>query len=155
MTMLWVGVGAAVLGAGASVYGANKQASASKNAANINLDQNARTRADLLPYTQAGYGATSKLNTLLGINPNPNAARMSTPLLMPPANPGYAPTPGGGVRPIMQVGPAQQGPAAQPVPHQWNIPEAGMGNLPLSRILMIRAAHGDTQAQQMLQRMGP
>lgn len=148
MTMLWVGVGTAVLGAGASIYGSNKQAKASKNAAGINLDQFARTRADQLPFIQSGYGATSKLNTLLGINPNPSAPRMSAPLLMPPANPGYAPTPGGGVRPIMQMG--QQG---QPQQHTWNVPEANMGNLPLNRILMIRAAHGDTQAQQMLQRM--
>lgn len=150
MTMLWVGIGAAVLGAGASVYGANKQASASKNAANINLDQNARTRGDLLPFTQSGYGASSKLNTLLGINPNPNAPRMSAPLLMPPANPGYAPTPNGGVRPIMQMGPQPQAPPT----HDWNIPEAGMGNLPLRNILMLRAQHGDTQAQAMLQRLG-
>jgi len=141
--------GGAVLGAGASYLGSKKQSDASKAAAGINMDQYARTRADLLPYTQAGYGATSKLNTLLGINPNPNAPRMSTPLLMPPANPGYAPTPEGGVRPIMQIG------AADPTQHSWNVPEAGMGNLPLNRILMIRAQNGDRQAQAMLQRMQP
>ena len=141
--------GASVLGAGASYLGSKKQADASKAAAGINMEQYARTRADLLPYTQAGYGATSKLNTLLGINPNPNAPRMSTPLLMPPANPGYAPTPEGGVHPIMQIG------AADPTQHSWNVPEAGMGNLPLNRILMIRAQNGDRQAQAMLQRMQP
>lgn len=136
--------GASVLGAGASYLGSKKQADAAKNAANISQNQYGITRGDQLPYMGAGYGALSKLNTLLGINPNPNAQRL--PSGYPPSNPGYAPTPDGGVRPIMQMGP--QGP-----PHQWNVPEANMGSLPLNRILMIRAQHGDTQAQQMLQRM--
>lgn len=148
MTMLWVGVGTAVLGAGASIYGSNKQAKAAKNAAGISQGQYGITRADQIPYMQSGYGVLSKLNTLLGVNPNPNAPRMSTPLLMPPANPGYAPTPEGGVRPIMQMGP-------EPQQHTWNVPEANMGNLPLNRILMIRAQNGDRQAQAMLQRMQP
>lgn len=133
--------GASVLGAGASYLGSKKQSDAAKQAAQISQGQYGITRTDQLPYMGAGYGALSKLNTLLGINPNPNAPR-----LMPPANPGYAPTPGGGVRPIMQM-PQQQS--------QWNVPEAGLGNLPLNRILMLRAQHGDTQAQQMLQRMQP
>lgn len=133
--------GGALLGAGASYLGSKKQADASKAAAGINMDQYARTRGDLMPFTQSGYGATSKLNTLLGINPNPSAQR--PPPMMPPANPGFAPTPNGGVHPIMQTSPAQH----------WNIPEAGMGNLPLSRILMLRAQNGDRQAQAMLQRL--
>jgi hypothetical protein len=41
----------------------------------------------------------------------------------------------------------------QPPAHQWNIPEAGMGNLPLARILSLRAQNGDRQAQAMLQRL--
>lgn len=144
MTMLWVGIGTAALSAGASVYGSQKQSQAAKKAAQISQGQYGITRSDQLPYMGAGYGALSKLNTLLGINPNPNAPR-----LMPPSNPGYAPTPEGGVRPIMQM--PQQGPPSS----QWNVPEANMGNLPLNRILMLRAQHGDTQAQQMLQRMQP
>jgi hypothetical protein len=146
--MLWVGVGTAVLGAGASIYGSNKQAKASKNAAGLNMDQYARSRADQIPFMQSGYGGLSKLNTLLGINPNPNAPRMSAPLSGPQQSPGsaYAPTPGGGVRPVMQVD-------NQPPAHQWNIPEAGMGNLPLARILSLRAQNGDRQAQAMLQRL--
>lgn len=140
MTMAWVAIGGAVLGAGASYLGSKKQADAAKQAAQISQGQYGITRSDQLPYMGAGYGALSKLNTLLGINPNPNAPR-----LMPPDNPGYAPTPGGGVRPIMQM----------PQQSQWNVPEAGLGNLPLNRILMLRAQHGDTQAQQMLQRMQP
>jgi hypothetical protein len=138
--------GTAVLGAGASYLGSKKQSDASKAAAGINMEQYARTRGDLMPFTQAGYGATSKLSTLLGINPNPNAARMA----LPPPNPGYAPDPNGGVRPIMQMPTAQQ-----PMPHQWNVPEANLGNLPLNRILMVRAQNGDRQAQAMLQRMQP
>ncbi len=134
--------GASVLGAGASYLGSKKQSDAARNAANISQNQYGITRGDQLPYMGAGYGALSKLNTLLGINPNPNAPR-----LMPPTNPGYAPTPDGGVHPIAQM--------QQPPLHQWNVPEANMGNLPLNRILMIRAQHGDTQAQQMLQRMQP
>jgi hypothetical protein len=145
MTMLWVGVGTAVLGAGASYLGSKKQADASKNAAGISQDQYTRTRADQIPYMQSGYGATSKLNTLLGINPNPSARPMPQ-MGYAPQNPGYAIQPGGGINPIMQAG-------TQAPPHQWNVPEAGMGNLPLQRILMIRAQHGDTQAQAMLQRM--
>lgn len=135
--------GASVLGAGASYLGSKKQADAAKQAAQISQNQYGITRTDQLPYMGAGYGALGKLNTLLGINPNPNAPR-----LMPPPNPGYAPTPGGGVRPIMQMGP-------QAPTQQWNVPEANLGNLPLNRILMLRAQHGDTQAQQMLQRMQP
>lgn len=135
--------GGAVLGAGASYLGSKKQADASKTAAGINMDQYARTRGDLMPFTQSGYGATSKLNTLLGINPNPRARQQLAPPMMPPPNPGFAPTPGGGVHPIMQT-------SATP---QWNVPEAGMGNLPLSRILMLRARNGDRQAQAMLQRL--
>jgi hypothetical protein len=105
---------------------------------------------------QSGYGAMSKLNTLLGVNPNPNAARLPPPAHAPinpaytPPNPGYAPTPGGGVHQIVQTDP--HAPQAPPDVH-WNIPEANMGNLPLNRILMIRAQNGDRQAQQMLQRL--
>lgn len=146
MTMLWVGVGTAVLGAGASIYGSNKQADAAKKAAGISQGQYGITRGDQLPYMGAGYGALSKLNTLLGINPNPNAPRISAPLTLP--NPGYTPTPDGGVRPVMQM------PSTQ-APPSWNVPEANMGNLPLNRILTIRAQNGDRQAQAMLQRMQP
>jgi hypothetical protein len=140
--------GGALLGAGASYAGSKKQSDAAKKAAGISQDQYGITRGDQLPYMGAGYGALSKLNTLLGINPNPNVPRLPAPTYAPP-NPGYAPTPGGGVQPIMQMGP----PASQP--HTWNVPEAGMGNLPLNRILMIRAQNGDRQAQAMLQRMQP
>ena len=137
--------GGALLGAGASYAGSKKQSDASKRAANISQDQYGFTRVDQVPYMQSGYGAMSKLNTLLGLSPNPNARPMPQ---MGQQNPGYAIQPGGGINPIMQAGPEQ------PQQHQWNVPEAGMGNLPLRRILALRAQHGDTQAQQMLQRLG-
>lgn len=134
--------GGAALGAGASYFGSKKQSDAAKGAAGLNMEQYARSRADQVPYMQSGYGAMSKLNTLLGLNPNPGAPRMSAPN----SGSAYAPTPNGGIRPIAQTG--------DPVRHEWNIPEAGMGNLPINRILMIRAQNGDRQAQAMLQRLG-
>lgn len=153
MTMLWVGVGAAVLGAGASVYGANKQAGAATKASNLNQNQNLLTRSDQMPFMQSGYGAMGKLNTLLGINPNPNIPRMMPGQGMPNPSAGpsqtWAPTQGGGVDPRMQLGPSQN----QPPPHQWNVPEANMPNLQLRSILSLRAQHGDRQAQMMLQRL--
>lgn len=138
MTMAWVAVGVGVLGAGASIAGSNKQAKAAKNAAGLNMEQYTRSRADQIPYMQSGYGAMSKLNTLLGLSPNPNAPRMSTPMTAPPQ--GFAYNPNGGVDPRMQVGPAPQ----------WNVPEANMGNLRLRQILTLRAQNGDRQAQAML-----
>lgn len=134
-----VGGGSALLGAGASVYGANKQSSAARSAANLSQNQYGITRGDQLPYMGSGYGALGKLNTLLGINQNPSMPRLP--------NSGYAPTPGGGVHPIMQTGPSPG--------QQWNVPEANMGSLPLNRILMLRAQNGDRQAQAMLTRMQP
>jgi hypothetical protein len=140
--------GGALLGAGASYAGSKKQSGASKAAAGLNMDQFRINNAQQQPFIQSGYGGLSKLNTLLGINPNPNGPRMSAPLAGPQQSQGsaYAPTPGGGVRPVMQVD-------NQPPAHQWNIPEAGMGNLPLARILSLRAQNGDRQAQAMLQRL--
>lgn len=149
MTMAWVAVGVGVLGAGASVYGSNKQAGAAKSAANLSQNQNLLTRSDQMPFMQSGYGAMGKLNTLLGINPNPNAPRMmpGQGMQSPYAGPSsaWAPTQGGGVDPRMQAGP--------PPPHQWNVPEANMPNLQLRSILSLRAQHGDRQAQMMLQRL--
>lgn len=146
--------GGAVLGAGASYLGSKKQSDASKGAANLNMDQFRINNAQQQPFIQSGYGASQKLNTLLGINPNPNAPRASGPNWGGgwPDRPGqaYMPTGSGGVQPIMQVGANTQ----PPPDHQWNVPEAGMGNLPLTRILTLRAQNGDRQAQAMLQRLG-
>lgn len=91
------------------------------------------------PYIQSGYGAMSRLNTLLGLSPNPNASRP----MLPQPNPGYRPTPGGGVEPIMQVGqqPNQNG--------YFGIP-ASAPNMNLARILSLRAQNGDTEAARIL-----
>lgn len=64
--------GAAVVGAGASVYSANKAASAQTKAANqsaqIQKDQYAQTRSDLAPYRDSGAAANTQYSNLLGLN---------------------------------------------------------------------------------------
>jgi hypothetical protein len=76
-------VAAAVIGAGASIYGASRQASAAKSAANaqqratdqtlqLQREQYNQTRADQEPWRQAGVGA---LNALA----NPNANFQASP----------------------------------------------------------------------------
>lgn len=169
MTMLWIGVGTAVVGAGASIYGANKQAKASQKAGDLNLGMFNTLNAQQQPYIQSGYGALSRLNTLLGLSPRPQSGPvMSTPMTASSGNYGpieqfvaramaarqggaggnaYMPTAGGGVQPIMTNGPRMYagGPGGDPY--------MGGGQLPLARILALRAAHGDTQAGTFLGRM--
>jgi hypothetical protein len=135
-----------LLGAGASYAGSKKQAGASKAAANLNMDQFAINNAQQQPFIQSGYGAMSKLNTLLGLSPNPNQRMLPSPSQGPQQ--AYAPTPGGGVDQRFT-----QMPQGQPPPPMWNIPEHNMPNLPLRNILALRARNGDRQAQSMLQRM--
>lgn len=64
--------GSALLGAGASVYGANKAASAQKKAAqqagDIQRQQYEQTRGDLAPYRDVGSNALSRYQNLLGMN---------------------------------------------------------------------------------------
>lgn len=60
-----VAVGA-VASAGASVYGANQQANAAKNAQNISQSQYANNVALENPYNQSGMAAQNQLNYLLG-----------------------------------------------------------------------------------------
>src|SRR6185437_10895506 len=54
-----------VVGAGASLMGANAQANAATQAAQMQKDQYNQTRSDLLPYNQAGQAATNKLTAEL------------------------------------------------------------------------------------------
>jgi hypothetical protein len=65
-------VGGSLAAAGASVYSANKAASAQKSAANqsaqIQKDQYAQTRSDLAPYRDAGSTALGQYGNLLGQN---------------------------------------------------------------------------------------
>lgn len=155
MTMLWVAAGTAVVGAGASYLGSKKQADASKAAAGLNMDQFRTINAQNQPFIQSATGqggALSKLNTLLGLSPNPNAQRQSMGYpqqqMMPPQQQ-YMPTAGGGVQPIMSN-------AAPPGDRRMYVPEqqGGYPNVRLKQILALRAQHGDTQAQMMLQRLG-
>lgn len=160
MTMLWIGVGTAVLGAGASYMGSKKQADASKAAAHLNMDQFGIINGQNQPFIQSATGqggALSKLNTLLGLSPNPNAQRtamgapqqfqMSTPLQGPPPQ-AYAPTPGGGVQQRFANDQAPPGDPRMYTPER----SGGFPNVRLQQILALRAQHGDTQAQQLLAR---
>ena len=80
MSMMWVGIGSAVLGAGASLYGANKQAGASKDAAN----QNAALQDKQNQAAWANYLMTRGLNpngAVTGQLPtNPQAINTRLPL---------------------------------------------------------------------------
>lgn len=66
--------GAAVIGAGASIYSANKQASAQRNAANQQYAMFNTIQGQEQPYMEAGNQATAKLGDLLGTSGNKNAA---------------------------------------------------------------------------------
>lgn len=135
--MTWVAVaigGSALVGAGASYLGSKKQAQGAQQAAGINLDMFNTLNRQQQPYIQGGYGAMGRLNTLLGINPNPSYQAPSMP-----STPAWRPTPGGGVEPMMQVGP----------------PRTSSPNARLNDLLAIRAAHGDRQAQAVLQGIQP
>lgn len=135
--MTWVaiavGVGSAVVGAVASNQGAKKQADASKSAAKTQLGMFDTLNKQQQPYIQSGYGATNKLNTLLGIG-----GGMPSAMPVNPTNSMYRPTQGGGVQQM-----------ATDAPQNFGAP-AGADNLPLRRILAMRAQHGDTEAQRIL-----
>jgi len=147
----WVSVaaigGSALLGAGASYFGSKKQSDASKAAAGLNERQFDITNGQQQPFIQGAYGALGKINTLLGLNARPGGPQMSAPFAAP-FNPGYRPTPGGGVQQMMQMGSVNQpnvfagGPGGDPYMN---------GSTRLSQILRLRAMHGDTEAARMLQ----
>lgn len=131
--MTWTAIaigGSALLGAGSSYLGSKKQSDAAKQAGQLNMDMFNTINAQQQPFIQSGYGSLARLNTLLGLG---GAARTAMP-----ASPAYAPTASGGVRQIVQPGPST----------------AVGGSLRLADILQLRAAHGDTQAAAMLQRLG-
>jgi hypothetical protein len=65
---------------GASMAGAKKQGDASKNAANLQMQQFDRINAQQQPFIQSGYGAQQRLNTLLGINANPYGRSGGAPM---------------------------------------------------------------------------
>jgi hypothetical protein len=148
--MTWVAVaigGAAVIGAGASMAGAKKQGDASKNAANLQMQQFDRINAQQQPFIQSGYGAQQRLNTLLGINANPYGRSGGTQSMRPTSS--YGPQPGAQYMPTPQGGIRQQL-AYSPQPGDSMGVPANAPNFNLSRVLALRAAHGDTEAQRML-----
>jgi hypothetical protein len=69
--------GSAIIGGAISAYGANKaantQASAANHAANIGQQEFQTITGQEQPFMQAGYGAQSELNQLLGIGPKGKA----------------------------------------------------------------------------------
>jgi hypothetical protein len=172
MSWVAVAVGAgAALSAGAAYAGSKKQAKASEKAAGLNMDMFNTVNQQQQPYIQSGYGALSRLNTLMGLSPRPQGSGMpvmSTPMTAPNSGSygpieqyvaraiaarqggggnAYMPTPGGGVQPIMTNGSQRMyagGPGGDPYMG---------GNMQLNRILALRAAHGDTQAASVLNRM--
>lgn len=151
--MTWVAVaigGSALIGAGASYAGSKKQAKGAERAGEINLDMFNTLNRQQQPFIQSGYGAMGRLNTLLGLNPNPRARQ---PQMSPPmtAGPAYSPLPGGGVQPIMQVGGDRRMYAGGPGGDPYMGRNAG-GNVRLNQLLMMRAMNGDRQAQAMLGR---
>lgn len=153
--MTWVtiavGVGGALVTGVGAYAGSKKQAGAAKDASNLNMDVFRTINAQQQPFIQSGYGALSKLNTLLGLSPRPGmggggAGGQGGPMMSPPLTmPSYRPTPGGGVQQIVSpMGGDRRmyagGPGGDP----------SMGSTSLSRILALRAAHGDTQAARIL-----
>ena len=62
-------VGSAVIGAGTSMLGASKAAGAAKDAAALQQRQYETTRADLLPYNQAGQSVLGDLTNLARSDP--------------------------------------------------------------------------------------
>lgn len=169
--MTWVAVaigGSALVGAGASYLGSKKQAKGAEKAGQLNMDMFNTVNQQQQPFIQSGYGAMGRLNTLLGLNPRPQAnyPGMSAPMTAPDtaglgpieqfvaraiaAKQGggnaYMPTAGGGVQPIMQGAPRMYagGPAGDPYMNR---------NTRLNQILSLRAANGDTQAADMLRQI--
>jgi hypothetical protein len=61
--------GSAVIGAGTSIYGANKAAGAAKDAASLQQQQYQQTRADLQPYFEPGRIAVSNALDLANKGP--------------------------------------------------------------------------------------
>lgn len=92
------------------------------------------------PYIQGGYGAMSRLNTLLGLGGGGGGAPGGLPA-PGGANPAYRPTPAGGVQPIVQMGPQAANDA---------MPGGMQNGTRLRQLLTLRAANGDTEAARVL-----
>lgn len=73
MPVGWAIAGAAVIGAGASIYGANKQADAAQNAQNLQQGMFNQEIQNESPYMQTGAAATGRLADLMGTSGNTKA----------------------------------------------------------------------------------
>lgn len=67
-------IGGAVIGGAASIYGADKQANAANNAAQLQEQQYEQTRSDEAPWRTAGSTALSSIGDLMGTSGNTGAA---------------------------------------------------------------------------------
>jgi hypothetical protein len=96
-----------------------------------------RLNSQQQPYVQSGYGAMSRLNTLLGLGgPSGGAGGMPAPRGAGPGrgpSSAYAPTPEGGIE--------------QRIPSPAGVMPQGVR---LKQILAVRAQNGDTEAARML-----
>jgi len=72
--MPWGFAAAAAIGAAGSIIGANKQASAQEQAANTQAGMFNTIVGQEQPFINAGYGATTQLQQLMGIGGNSKAA---------------------------------------------------------------------------------
>lgn len=93
------------------------------------------------PYIQSGYGAMSRLNTLLGLGGGGGGGAPSGAPAPGGANPAYRPTPNGGMQPIVQMGPDATNDA---------MPGGMQNGTRLRQLLALRAANGDTEAARVL-----
>jgi hypothetical protein len=119
--------------------GSKKQADAAQNAANIAQGQAGVNRSDQMPYIQSGYGALSRLNTLMGIGGASNAPpAVNQPLMT-------------GVGGQYLTNQPPQIPTDQQIPQEPPRKLAMSGSNPqLRQILSLRAQNGDAQASQLL-----
>lgn len=90
MPLAWATAGAAVLGAGASIYASNKAASATKSASDkataLTKAQFDQTSKDLSPYREAGNAAVGSYSDAIGLN-GPDAQQRAFANFR--ADPGY------------------------------------------------------------------
>jgi hypothetical protein len=162
MTVAWIGVGTALLGAGASYAGSKKQSDASKKGANLQMEQFNRMQAQQQPFIQSGYGAMGKLNTLLGLGGGqagyggqprggaipPGMGPQAPPSGLTVNNGPYGP----GVR-LPQYLPGGSGDMQNHMISGPKMAPQDMGGQSsrLKKLLALRASHGDSEAARMLE----
>lgn len=86
-------IGGGIIGAGASIIGADKQADAAKDAANLSDARFGVINQQQQPFIQSGYAAQDRLNQLLGIGGPTTISGITTPGFGGPAAGGSKPLP--------------------------------------------------------------